>query len=320
MNALIYDGQLKFAPDCADPKPAADEVMVKVTLAGICQTDIEITKGYMNFRGVIGHEFVGVVATSGGTAGDKWKGKRVVGEINCICGKCEMCLAGLKAHCLKRTTIGIAGHDGCLAERLVLPAANLHAVPDNVSDAQAVLVEPLAAAFQVTQQMPPSPKEKAVVIGDGRLAQLIAQVLVSRGARPLVIGINENKMRRLERLGISCLLASEARPRHDAHLVVEASGSLAGFTQAMEFVRPRGTIVLKSTIAATGGINLSPLVVDEICVLGSRCGPFGEALASLARGEIDLEGLITAEYPLKDGVKAIAAAQAPDALKIVVRP
>jgi alcohol dehydrogenase len=205
MKALVYDGEVKFAADYPEPKPGPDEVLVKVNLAGICRTDLEITRGYMNYHGVLGHEFVGVVVGGAGRAGDRWTGRRVVAEINCVCGKCEMCLAGLKSHCQRRTTIGIAGHDGCFAERIALPLASLHAVPDGVADSQAVFTEPLAAAFQVTQQMPANPKERVVIIGDGRLGQLVAQVFTSRGVRPLVVGHNEMKMRRLERLGISCL-------------------------------------------------------------------------------------------------------------------
>jgi alcohol dehydrogenase len=319
MKALVYDGQIKLVGDYPEPKAGPDEVVVKVSLAGICRTDLEITRGYMNYRGVLGHEFVGVVQGGAGRAADKWTGRRVVAEINCVCGKCEMCLAGLKAHCLRRTTIGIAGHDGCFAEKIAVPLGSLHAVPDGVPDSQAVFTEPLAAAFQVIQQLPANPKERVVVIGDGRLGQLVAQVFTSRGVRPLVIGQNEAKLRRLERLGISCLPATEARPRHDAHVVVEASGSADGLKMAMEFVRPRGTIVLKSTIAAPGGLNLSPLVVDEITVLGSRCGPFSEALAALGQGAINLDGLVTAEFALTEGVQAMAAAGKAEALKVLLR-
>ena len=320
MKALVYDAVLKLATDYPEPKAAAGEVVIRVSLAGICRTDIEITRGYMDFRGVLGHEFVGVVASGSGAAAEKWIGRRVVGEINCVCGKCEMCLAGLKSHCLNRRTIGIAGRDGCMAERLALPAANLHALPDALSDQAAVFVEPLAAALQVVQQVRPNPKDRTVVIGDGRLGQLVAQVLAARGVRPLVIGLSEAKLRRLERLGISAMPVSEARPRKDALLVVEASGSPEGLKLAMDFVRPRGTIVLKSTIAASGSVNLSPLVVDEITLLGSRCGPFSEAIGALSRGDISIEGLITAEFSLDKGVQAMQAAQAPDALKVVIQP
>ncbi|NIA22480.1 MAG: alcohol dehydrogenase catalytic domain-containing protein [Anaerolineaceae bacterium] len=182
MKALLYDGsQLALVDDYPAPQPGTDEVLVEVRLAGICRTDIEITRGYMDFRGVLGHEFVGLVTAAGGAAGQKWQGRRVVSEINCVCGKCQMCQAGLKTHCQCRTVLGIDAHDGCLAERIAVPAGNLFAVPDGVTDEQAVFVEPLAAAFQVVQQVRPSPKDSAVVIGDGRLGQLVAQVLVSRG-------------------------------------------------------------------------------------------------------------------------------------------
>jgi len=319
MQALVYDGELKVVSDYPAPKAAHDEVVIDVSLVGVCRTDIEITRGYMDFRGVVGHEFVGVVASAGSPAGEKWLGRRVVGEINCVCGKCEMCLAGLKSHCSNRTVLGIQGRDGCAAERVVLPAANLHAVPDTLRDETAVFVEPLAAAFQVVQQVRPSRKDRCVVIGDGRLAQLTAQVLMCRGLRPLVVGINESKLRRLERLGTGCLLAADARPRHDAHLVVEASGSTDGLKMAMEFVRPRGTIVLKSTLAEGAPVNLSPIVVNEVCIQGSRCGPFAEAIGALARRDVDTEGMITAEFPLAKGVEALAASQAPDALKVLIR-
>ena len=261
MRALVFDGELSVVEDYPPPDARADEVVVEVALAGICRTDIEITRDYMEFRGVLGHEFVGVVAAAGGAAGHRWVGRRVVAEINCVCGKCEMCLAGLKTHCLKRTVLGIQGRDGCMADKTTVPVANLHAVPDGLPDEAAVFVEPLAAACQVTQQVRPSKKDRVVLIGDGRLAQLIAQVLHSRGIRPLVVGLNEHKLRRLERFGISCLKASEARPRKDAHLVIEASGSVDGFRMAMDFVRPRGTIVLKSTIAGGEALNLSPILV-----------------------------------------------------------
>jgi len=321
VKALLYDGnQLAVVDDHPEPQPGGDEVIVEVRLAGICRTDIEITRGYMDFRGVLGHEFVGLVTACGGSQGRKWKDRRVVSEINCVCGQCEMCQAGLKSHCLRRTVLGIDGRDGCMAERIAVPAANLHLVPDNVPDEKAVFVEPLAAAFQVVQQVQPGPRDTAVVIGDGRLGQLIAQVLAGRGIRPLVVGMNRHKLRRLERMGISCLLASEAQPRPEAHLVVEASGSTDGFQMAMDFVRPRGTIVLKSTLTGGAELNLSPIVINEVTVLGSRCGPFIDAIAALAGGTVDTEGLITAEYPLSEACRAMAAAQHGDALKVVVRP
>ncbi|MBN2584114.1 MAG: alcohol dehydrogenase catalytic domain-containing protein [Planctomycetes bacterium] len=321
MKALIFrDRRLAVVDDYPDPQPTPDEVVIDVTLAGICRTDIEVTRGYMDFEGVLGHECVGVVSRAGGAAGKKWQGRRVACEINCVCGKCDMCLAGLKTHCRRRTAIGIEGRDGCFAQRIAVPAANLHAVPPNVPDEVAVFAEPLAAAFQIIQQIRPSPRDTAVVIGDGRLGQLTAQVLASRGLRPMVVGKSRDKLRRLERLGIGVLHADEARPRGETHLVVEASGSIDGFRMAMDFVRPRGTIVLKSTLAGGEPLNLSSIVVNEVTVLGSRCGPLNEALAALANGSVTTEGMISATFPLADGVKAMETAMQPESLKVLLRP
>jgi threonine dehydrogenase-like Zn-dependent dehydrogenase len=306
--------------DHPEPRAGVDDVVVNVTLAGICRTDIEVTRGYMDFEGVLGHECVGMVGVAGGAAGKKWIGRRVACEINCICGKCDMCMAGLKTHCRRRTAIGIDGHDGCFAERIAVPVANLHAVPPGLVDDVAVFAEPLAAALQVIQQVRPSPRDTAVVIGDGRLGQLTAQVLASRGLRPMVVGKSRDKMRRLERLGIGVLDAAEARPRGETHLVVEASGSVEGLRMAIEFVRPRGTIVLKSTLAVGEPLNLSPVVVNEVTILGSRCGPINEALVALANGAVTTEGLVSAVFPLADGVRAMEAALRPEALKVLIRP
>ncbi len=319
MKAVVFDGKLRVVDDYPEPVAAAQEVIVDVHLAGICQTDIEITRGYMDFRGVLGHEFVGTVRSCGGHEGRPLVGRRVVGEINCVCGQCEMCRMGLSTHCQRRTVLGISGRDGCMAQRVAIPVDNVHRIADGVSDEEAVLVEPLAAAFQVAQQVKLNPRQQSVVIGDGRLGQLIAQVMQSHGVRPLVIGKHAEKLRRLERMGISCLTVDEARPRNDAHLVVEASGSADGFRMAMDYVRSRGTIVLKSTIAADSGINLAPVVVNEITVLGSRCGPFPQAIAALNEGSINLDGLISGSFPLEKAAEAFEAAQRPENLKIVLR-
>jgi len=321
VKALVFrGGRLAVVDDYPEPQPAADEVVIDVTLAGICRTDIEVTRGYMNFEGVLGHECVGVVGQAGGAAGKKWIGRRVVCEINCVCGKCDMCMAGLKTHCRRRTAIGIEGRDGCFAQRVAVPVANLHAVPNGVADDVAVFAEPLAAALQIIQQVRPSPRDTVVVIGDGRLGQLTAQVLASRGLRPMVVGKSRDKLRRLERLGIGVLDVAEARPRGETHLVVEASGSVEGLRMAIEFVRPRGTIVLKSTLAVGEPLNLSPVVVNEVTILGSRCGPLNEALVTLANGAVSTDGLVSAVYPLSDGVKAMDAAMRPESLKVLIRP
>jgi threonine dehydrogenase-like Zn-dependent dehydrogenase len=315
MKACIFDGrQVRVDAACPEPVLAAGEVAVRVDLAGICQTDLEIVKGYMGFRGVLGHEFVGTAL------GGRHEGRRVVGEINCPCGQCDMCRAALGNHCRRRTVLGILGRQGAMADRLVLPEANLHLVPDSVTDRQAVFAEPLAAAFQIRRQVALGPQQKIVILGPGRLGQLVAQAMKAWGLEPLVVGRSEAKLRIVRSLGIAAVTADAAAPSHDADAVVECTGSAAGLTMAMEFVRPRGTIVLKSTIAASHGLNLAPVVVDEVTVVGSRCGPMGEALESLARGDVQVEPLITAEYGLADAPQALEAAARPEAIKVLVRP
>jgi threonine dehydrogenase-like Zn-dependent dehydrogenase len=289
-------------------------VRVRVLLAGVCSTDLEIVKGYMGFTGVLGHEFVGVALEG------RHAGRRVVGEINCVCGGCDLCRAGLPTHCRRRTVLGILGRDGAMAERLVLPEANLHPIPDAVTDRQAVFAEPLAAAIQIGRQVHLAPGQKVIVLGDGRLGQLVAQVLAAWKLAPLVVGKSEAKLALLASLGIATARAADARAAKDADVVVECTGTAAGLGAALEFVRPRGTVVLKSTVADTAGLNLAPIVIDEITVVGSRCGPMAEAVAMLARAEVRTEPLITAEYPLQRAPEAIKAAALPDSIKVLIRP
>ena len=297
-----------------EPSPAAGEVRIAVRLAGVCRTDLEIVKGYMRFTGVLGHEFVGEALDG------RYAGRRVVGGINCPCGACDLCKAGLPTHCRRRTVLGIFGRDGALAERLVLPEENLAAVPDAVSDRQAVFAEPLAAAIQIGKQVQIEPGRKVVVLGDGRLGQLVAQVMRAWRAAPVVIGRSDAKLAILDSLGISNIHADHARPAQDAAIVVECTGTVDGLAMAISFVRPRGTIVLKSTVADTAGLDLAPVVVNEITVVGSRCGPMADAVTMLAEGKIEVEPLITAEFPLDDAPAALAAAAEPDAIKVLVRP
>jgi threonine dehydrogenase-like Zn-dependent dehydrogenase len=315
VKACVFDGR-GVCVDAAypDPSPAPGEVPVAVRLAGICQTDLEIVKGYMRFTGVLGHEFVGT-ALEGEHAG-----RRVVGEINCVCRECEMCRRGLPTHCRRRTVLGIAGRDGSFAERLVLPEANLHPVPDSVSDRQAVFAEPLAAALQISLQVPLRRWQKVVVLGDGRLGQLVAQVARALGVLPTVVGRYPAKLAVLESIGIAAVMADKATPAKDADIVVECTGAADGLAMAMAFARPRGTIVLKSTVADTAGLNLAPLVVDEITVVGSRCGPMAESVEMLARGQVAVEPLITAEFPLEKAPEALSAAARPEAIKVLIRP
>lgn len=295
------------------PEPAAGEVRVKVLQAGICETDLQLVRGYMNFRGVLGHEFVGI-ATSG-----KFAGCRVVGEINCSCHVCETCLAGLPNHCPHRSVLGILNHDGAFAESVCVPERNLHPVPDVVTNDQAVFVEPLAAAFQIPAQLPDLAGRRVVLLGDGRLGQLCAQVIQQAGAELTVIGKHQPKLDALRRLGIETRLRSEAVPDHRADVAVDCTGSATGIEEALQWLRPRGTLVLKSTVAGRPELSLAPIVIDELQVIGSRCGPFPAAIDALAERKIEVDYLIEHRSPLTDAVAAFDLLQQRNVLKIVLQ-
>jgi threonine dehydrogenase-like Zn-dependent dehydrogenase len=316
MRALVYDGSPRLVHDRPDPTAAAGEVLIRVRLAGVCSTDLEICRGYMGFTGVMGHEFVGEVLRGP----DPWPGKRVVGEINCPCGRCPRCRANLGNHCPHRSVLGIAGRDGVLAELTCLPADNLHEVPDNVPDDAAVYVEPLAAGFQVARQVDLGPATRVVVLGDGRLAQLTARALRLSAPDLLLVSKHPAKRQRADDAGIATVNLPDYRPDRSADVVVEATGSPAGLALAMRAVRPRGVIVLKSTTAAGAELNLAPLVVDEITVVGSRCGPFDRALHALAGGEVRVADLTSETFPLSRAEEALGAARRPDTLKVLVDP
>lgn len=316
MNAIVYADKPVFRDDHPDPKPGRGEALVEVKLAGICATDLEITRGYMNFRGVLGHEFVGTVLTGS----REWRAKRVVAEINCVCGTCSMCHSGLANHCQRRTVIGISGRDGCFAERLVVPESNLYEVPDAVSDEEAVFVEPLAAAFQVIQQCPIEPRMRVSVIGSGRLGLLVAQVLQTTGCKLDVIGRNRHTLTFCEKKRIQSVHLDELVVRADRDVVVECSGASAGLELAARLVRPRGTLVLKSTYAKPEKVNLTPIVINEISILGSRCGPFPEAISALARKQIDVQSMITKQIPLRRGLEGLELAAQPEHLKVLLKP
>lgn len=289
------------------------EALVRITLAGICSTDLQITRGYAGFTGTLGHEFVGVVEES---PDSELRGRRVVGEINVGCGKCEECAAGDARHCARRTVLGIRGRDGAFAEYLSLPPENLLLVPDGVSDREAVFTEPLAAAAAILDQVHVSSGDRVAVIGDGKLGQLIARVLARTGCRLTLIGRYEDKLRVAAGAGIG----TERGPAKSYDLVVEASGSASGLQLALDLVRPRGTVVLKSTFHGAVEVETWRIVVDEIRLLGSRCGRFARALELLDEKRFDLEPLVTAEYPLSEGVEAIAAAARPGMLKVLIKP
>lgn len=322
MQAVVLNGSLALR-DVPIPTPPPGEALIRVTRAGICNTDIELARGYMAFQGIPGHEFVGVVEQSPDQA---WLGRRVVGEINANCGTCGTCLAGRPTHCPNRTTLGIVARDGAFAEYVSLPVHLLHPVPDGVSDDEAVFAEPLAAALEVLQQVQVKPTDRVVILGDGKLGLLVAQVLGMTGAAVTAIGRHREKLAILERRGIRTSVGG-ADVTPGADIVVEATGSLAGFKQGRALVRPRGTLVLKSTfagdlaplLASSGGLNfLSALVVDEITLVGSRCGPFAPALRLLAEGRVDVQSLIHARYPLADALAALDHAQRPGVLKVLL--
>jgi alcohol dehydrogenase len=315
MKALVYDGALKLVEDRPRPLPSPGEALVWVRLAGICNTDLEIVRGYMGFRGVLGHEFVGLVEA----CEDKsLVGQRVVGEINCYCGQCPTCLGGAPTHCPDRTTLGIWGRDGAMAEYLTLPRSNLHPVPDSLSDEVAVFVEPLAAALEIVEQVHIRPTDRVIVLGDGKLGLLVAQVLRLLGCDLTALGHHEAKLAILRRGGIDARLAEGTRGLK-ADVVVDCSGQPEGFAAAREMLKPRGRFVLKSTFHGNVAVNLSSLVVDEITLLGSRCGPFAPALRLLEQQLVAVEPLISAVYPLEKGLEAFRQAQTREALKVLLK-
>lgn len=316
MLALVYDGKdLLLRDDYPRPVPPPGEALVRVRLAGICNTDLEIVRGYMGFRGVLGHEFVGVVEDAEDRS---LVGRRVVGEINAYCGECPTCRAGRPTHCPNRTTLGIWGRDGAFAEYLTLPARNLHVVPDDIPDEAAVFTEPLAAALEILEQVHLHPTDRVVVLGDGKLGLLVAQVLGLMGCDLTVVGHHRGKLDILARRGIPTALESEIEGL-TADVVVECTGRPEGFAVAWHILRPRGMLVLKSTYHGRVEADLTGLVVDEITLVGSRCGPFPPALRLLQRGLVDVLSLVSEVYPLAQGVEAFARAAAPGTLKVLLR-
>ncbi len=295
-----------------------DEALVRVLLSGICNTDLEIARGYAGFNGTIGHEFVGLVE---GTSDPKLVGRRVVGEINAGCGKCDLCHGGDTRHCASRTVLGIVGRDGAHAEFLQLPAVNLLPVPDNIPDEHAVFTEPLAAACGILERVKISDSDLVAVIGDGKLGLLCAQVVALTGASVLLIGKHSSKLRIAERRGIETARPKEATKRgRQFDVVVEASGSASGFDLALGLLRPRGQLVLKSTFHGKTEFEASRIVVDEISIVGSRCGRFSPALDLLQKNAIDVDSLISEEYPLANGVHAMRRAATRGVLKVLLRP
>ncbi|MEE9257138.1 MAG: alcohol dehydrogenase catalytic domain-containing protein [bacterium] len=320
MLAIWFDESGPAVQEAPPPGPKPGEALVRVRLAGICATDIEITRGYMGYRGILGHEFAGEVA---GPEGHPLLGRRVVGEINCGCGECPRCAAGDERHCPRRTVLGIQGRGGAFAEYLTLPSRNLHLIPEGVGDEAAVFTEPIAACYEPLEQLPELARGPVLVLGDGRLGLLQAQVLRAAGAEVALLGRHPRKMALLEGLGIPASAdPAELRPPGGGKwpATIEATGSAEGFALALSLTAPRGKLILKSTLAAPSAIHLAPLVIDEISVVGSRCGPFLPALGALAAGSIRTREMVDARYPLSEGLLALERAQKKGTLKILIAP
>ena len=318
MKAVIFDETLKYVEDYEKPTPKQGEALIKVTYGGVCNTDKEITKGYMGYKGILGHEFTGVVEEIN-DEDQTLLGKRVVGEINLGCKNCEWCAKDLERHCPNRSTLGILAKDGCFAEYVTLPLSNLIEIPENVPDEQAVFVEPLAAGLEILEQMHIQPCQKVMVLGDGKLGLLTALALNACGLDVLIVGKHQNKLDIAKNQGVKTQLLSEFEQAPKFDVVVEATGAITGFETSVNCVKPRGTLVLKSTIAASKELNLAPIVINEITILGSRCGRFEPAMRLIASGKIDFSQMISKIYPIEQAINAFDANNAKDTIKILLK-
>lgn len=318
MKAVVFDETLKLVKDYEKPIPQKGEALIKIKLAGICNTDYEITKGYMGYKGILGHEFVGVVEE----VNDEDKtllGKRVVGEISNACENCEMCHRGLQRHCSNRQTLGIWRKDGCFAEYLTWTIKDLLVVPDNVSDEQAVFVEPLAAGLEILEQLHVQPIDKMVILGDGKLGLITALALNGSNIDVTLVGKHQNKLDIAKKQGVKTKLLADLKIEKAWDFVVEATGSISGFETALNLTKPRGTLVLKSTVAASKEFNLAPIVIDEIRVQGSRCGRFAPALRLLGSKKVDFTPMISGVYGIDNAIEAFEKNKEKDTLKILLK-
>lgn len=311
----LEEERLSLRDDLDCPVPSPDEALIRVLTAGICNTDLELARGYYPFTGIPGHEFVGTVVEGP----EELRGQRVVGEINIVCHECPTCRRGRPSHCEKRRVLGIRGHHGAFAEYLTLPTENLHPVPDHVSNDMAVFVEPLAAALQIQQQIAIGPDSRVLVVGDGKLGQLITRVLALTGCHLTVIGRHPAKLQLLAAIATTTT-EPEALPQRGFDIAVDCTGNPSGFDLARRGLRPRGALVLKSTYADRLDLDASALVVDEITVIGSRCGPFAPALDLLSERRIDLETVVETRYPLSEALAAVEHARRRGSLKVLIEP
>jgi threonine dehydrogenase-like Zn-dependent dehydrogenase len=315
MKALVFQNELSFTADYPMPVLGYNEALIRVSSAGICGTDLAIAKGYMGFSGVPGHEFAGIVEKCGD---EEWVGKRVAGEINIGCGVCSYCFKGRQNHCPSRSVLGILKKDGAFAEYITLPTRNLHIVPDAVSDDEAVFIEPLAAAFEITSQVNIRPEDKVCVLGDGRLGLLIGQVVSLTGCDLIVAGKWAEKLDVIKKMGIKTEMSSALGAR-EFDYVIECSGSKDGLKRACGLVMPGGAVILKTTSAESGAFDLNRVVIDEISIVGSRCGPFTPAIRSLERKMINVTSLISGIFPIEDGVEAFKFASNKGSLKAIIK-
>jgi len=316
MKAVVLEGKSVRIEDRPVPEPEKGEALIEVTKAGICNTDLELVKGYMDFEGILGHEFVGRVADA---PDPQWMGKRVAGEINIPCGKCRVCLGGEPKHCPSRKVLGIHQKDGVFAEYVTLPLKNLHMLPDNISDSQGVFIEPLAAATAIFDYVRPGPEERVLVLGDGKLGLLAAQVLRSRSPHIFCVGHHSRKLALLEKRGIQT--AHDVREWDGKFdYVIEATGNPKGVEEALCLIKPKGKMVVKSTFHGMVEMDISTLVVNEIQLLGSRCGSFAKALAFLKDHPIDLEKMVDEDFPLDEALEALERAKNPEVIKVLLTP
>ncbi|MEI7500471.1 MAG: alcohol dehydrogenase catalytic domain-containing protein [Bacteroidota bacterium] len=314
MKALVFDGTLKIT-EVAKPRPGNDEVLIRVLISSICSTDLEIIKGYMGFKGILGHEFVGVVVSKS----NRLYGKKVVGEINCACGECYLCKTGRKTHCQNRTVLGIYGHAGVFTRYIVLPEKNLHIVPDELSLTSAVFTEPLAAAIEIFEQIHIKPSQNVFIFGAGKLGLLIAQVFKLNGCAYKIFSRGEARVNKARSMGINAGLLSELTDLDKAEVCVDCTGNPAGINLALSHLYPRGKLVLKTTVANTEKIDMNQIVINEFEIIGSRCGLFEPALSLLRQGLVRTKPMITKTFDFTDILDGFEHAAKPETLKVLIR-
>ncbi len=319
MRALVFNDKLELKQDFKKPTPKQNEALIKVKLVGICNTDYEITKGYMGYNGILGHEFVGIVEEINGD-NKSLLGKRVVGEINLGCKNCEYCAKGLERHCPNRQTLGIYNKDGCFADYVTLPLSNLLEVNEKINNETAIFVEPLAAALEILEQLHIKPYEKVCVLGDGKLGLITALALNASNIDVTLIGKHQNKLDIAKEQNVKTMLLDNLSKENNKSfdIVVEATGRLSGFETSINLVKPRGVLVLKSTIATGKELNLAPIVIDEITVLGSRCGQFASALRLMEKDIIDFSKLVSSKLSFNDAIIGFEKNKEQDTIKILL--